>query len=66
MSNGLTFEILTVNSGIFFFSILKVILTTEEVIPATLKVISATTSCSNQLLSGQDHFVRGQVHPRGG
>ena len=33
MSNGVTFEILTVNS-----SISNVILTTEEVIPATLKL----------------------------
>ena len=47
-------------------SILKVILTTEEVIPASLKVISATTSCSDHFFSGQDLFVRGRVHPRGG
>ena len=47
-------------------SILKVILITEQVIPDTLKVISAIMSCSDHSFSGQDHFVRGQVHPRGG
>ena len=45
-------------------SISKVILTTEEMIP-TLKVISATTSCSDHFFRGQDHFVRDQLHTRG-
>ena len=44
MSNGLTFEILTVNSRTLL-NISKVILIIEEVIPA-LKVISASTNCS--------------------
>ena len=42
-------------------SILKVILTTEEVTTATLKIILATTNCSDLFSSKQDHFVGGQV-----
>ena len=64
--NGLTFEILTVNSGNEYFkkSISNVILITEEVITATLNVISKLLqSCSDHFFSGQDNFVCGQIHP---
>ena len=60
MSNGLTFEILTVNSE-KLLSISKVILTTEEVITATLKLSHPLQICSDHFFSGQDHFVVAEI-----
>ena len=54
MSTGLTFEILTVNSGIVV-EYFKVILTNEEVITVIVKVITSSV----------DKIIF-QVHPRGG